>query len=117
VAGVTRVLILEDSTPVIQSLIPWLEVRGAEYVCAGTVAEALQALTTGPFDFAILDYEVPDGTGLDVLAAIQTLPSKPTTILYSGLDRSAELGKAGLEVDHQISKANPFALLDVLEAE
>ena len=43
--------------------------------CAATVAEARDALRDDPPDLVILDYELPDGTGLEIQAELGGLPS------------------------------------------
>lgn len=109
-----KVLLIEDNIEVADSLIRAIETRGFEVINASTVASAQAAYEVDRFDFMIIDYELPDGTGLDFLAGIRG-SDKAVTILYSGLPRDRELRATGLTVDHQISKSEPHALLDVLE--
>jgi two-component system, OmpR family, response regulator len=111
-----RVLLVEDNFDTADSILRAMHMRGIEAVHARTVAEALAAYEPNLFDVMVVDYELPDGNGLDFLAKIRG-SDKAVTVLHSGLDRSKELAASGLEVTHQISKADPFRLFDVIEAD
>jgi DNA-binding NarL/FixJ family response regulator len=51
----------------------------------GTVAEALDAMALAP-DVVLLDLSLPDGTGLDVLAAAQQATPRPAVLVLSMSD-------------------------------
>ena len=119
----SRVLLVEDDADVATTILGTFGLYGIEAVHAETVDRALDELdgsTGDPFAVVVLDYELPDGTGLDVADAIElidwTTENRPTgdpplVILHSGLDRSAELAASGAKVDLQISKTRPDELL------
>lgn len=89
--------------------------RGYEVEWAKTVAEAKSLYEPDKYDVMIMDYEVPDGTGLDFLATIRG-SDKAVTVLNSGLDRSREIKASGLHVDHAFSKSDVGGLFDVIES-
>jgi DNA-binding NtrC family response regulator len=62
-----EVLLLEDETLLRRRLAVYLEKQGASASAAGTLAEARRLAATLPFDYAILDINLPDGSGLDLL--------------------------------------------------
>jgi signal transduction histidine kinase len=50
-----------------------------------TAAEALQRLSTEPFDCILLDYQLPDGNGLELLRELErTIDPFPAVILLTG---------------------------------
>ncbi len=62
-----EVLLLEDESLLRKRLQAWLEKQGASVTALGLVAEARRAASALPFDFALLDINLPDGEGLDLL--------------------------------------------------
>lgn len=63
----SRVLVVDDEASLRQVIVRNLEMRGYEVVGAGTAMEALDALGTGEFDLMLLDINLPDLTGWEVL--------------------------------------------------
>src|SRR5260370_42480714 len=53
-----------------------------------SVADALGAIEQKPFDIFVMDYKLPDGSGLDVAERIRSKGSEAPIILISGYDRS-----------------------------
>ena len=110
----SRVLMLEDHPDVADSIVRALDLRGHSVVLATTVAEARAAYEVDGFDVILVDYELPDGTGLNFLDTIRG-SDRAMTVLWSGLDRSREVTDSGLDVDYVFSKGDPGALFDALE--
>jgi DNA-binding NtrC family response regulator len=54
-----------------------------------SVADALGAIDQKPFDAYVMDYKLPDGSGLDVAERIRSKGSEAPIILISGYDPSA----------------------------
>lgn len=109
----TRVLFLEDNQQMADSVIRALEGRGHEVVWAGTVAQARNKYRVDEFDVMLIDYELPDGTGLDFLFGIGG-SDKAVTILWSGLGREKELRESGMTVDHLLLKSATIEVLDII---
>lgn len=103
---------LEDNQGVIDSMSRALNMRGHEVTVFTTVQKAISHYLPDLYDAMIIDYELPDGTGLDFLE--QCDGEHEITILFSGLDRSRELAAAAITVDHQINKSDPLQLFEVL---
>ena len=74
-----RILIVEDDAALAQGLCMTLE----QYDCtaAPTLALARQALQEGGWDLVILDVNLPDGSGLDLLARLRQTSGLPVLIL------------------------------------
>jgi DNA-binding NtrC family response regulator len=62
-----KLLILEDDRALNQMLALHFEDEGFEVHGAGSCAEALEMLTVGSYDLALLDQQLPDGKGIDLL--------------------------------------------------
>ena len=109
-------LIVEDD-PVFARFVRQLVLSlGPELLCAphwaDNASKALAELSAGRYELVLLDYNLPDGDGLQVLAKIHDLPlaQQPAVIMLTAsgneavaveaMKRGAQdyLGKAGLEV-------------------
>lgn len=109
----TRVLLIEDNFDTGDSIMRAMQLRSIEAVWAKSVAEALDAYGVDLYDVIVVDYELPDGTGLDFIAKVRG-SDKARVVLHSGLDRSKEIKATGMEVE-QVNKSNPFGLFDIIE--
>ncbi|MFQ8433224.1 response regulator transcription factor [Amaricoccus sp. W119] len=66
-----RLLLLEDAEDVAEAVARSFSRRGDAVDHAGTVADALDLIAVQAYDVAILDIELPDGSGTDVLRALR----------------------------------------------
>jgi len=88
-----RVLVIEDHPIYRDGLaaafdsVTDIDVIGA----VGTVAEALAVLGTDVVDVALVDLGLPDGSGLDVVAAVRSRPGSQAVALTMADDRSVIL--------------------------
>ncbi len=78
-----RVLVVEDEAPLRLIVRRNLERRGIEVTEAGTAAEALAAARRDPPDLLVLDINLPDRSGWDVLSQLRESGSVPRTIVMS----------------------------------
>lgn len=71
-----RILYLEDDVIDRMAVLRMVRSEGLPYdmVTAGSLAEAQALLEKDSYDLAILDYMLPDGTGLDLLQRIKEVP-------------------------------------------
>jgi two-component system response regulator HydG len=73
-----------------------------------SVADALGAVEQKPFDVYLMDYKLPDGSGLDVAERIRSKWGAAPIILMSGYDPSAVALRAEkLCISHFLEK--PFS--------
>ncbi|MEK0082352.1 PAS domain S-box protein [Benzoatithermus flavus] len=85
-AGATRILHVEDDPDIATVVAQALEDPAVEVVRAASLAEARRRLAQdGPFDLAVLDVGLPDGSGLDLLDPLIGQGDVPTvpTIIFS----------------------------------
>lgn len=61
------ILVVEDEAMLRKRLAAYLEKGGAEVTTASNLAEARNALSTAGFDAALLDVNLPDGSGISLL--------------------------------------------------
>jgi len=62
-----QILVLDDESLLRKSLCIYLESKGAQTYAANSLAQAGEILSTAELDFALLDINLPDGNGLDLL--------------------------------------------------
>jgi two-component system OmpR family response regulator len=95
-----RILLLEDDFETASALEKGLLLEGHRVRVAASVHGALEFVAAEPFDAAVLDVSLPDGSGYDVLAALHA-NRHPTHVLMltargsvgdrvEGLDRGAD---------------------------
>lgn len=93
-----RVLIVEDESQIRWTLRQKFEERGYDVVEAGTGAAALDAFNGAVFDLIMLDFRLPDQTGIEVLRAIRDLDQDAVIIMmtaYSSIETAVEATKLG----------------------
>ncbi|MEK7703925.1 MAG: sigma-54 dependent transcriptional regulator [Myxococcota bacterium] len=82
--GRTTILVVDDEVSVQAALRRTLERVGYEVVTAGTGAQALAVLHERPVDLVLLDLQLPDMSGLVVLARVAELAPAPPVLMVSG---------------------------------
>jgi len=92
-AGATRVLVVEDHPVYRDGLAAAFDSTDDIDVVAavGTVSEALAVLAASHVDVGLVDLGLPDGSGLDVVAAIRARPGSVALILTMNDDRAVIL--------------------------
>ena len=107
----TKLLLLEDDTMIASGLVYALTNEGYEVVHCQNVQSALEQIKTQSFQLAILDMQLPDGTGFDVR---EKLKNTDTPIIFLTIvDEEAKIVKAFDEgADDYIVK--PFRIRELL---
>jgi DNA-binding response OmpR family regulator len=80
-----RVLVVEDEAPLRRVIARNLASRGVQVREASTAGEALQASSTELPDLLLLDINLPDRTGWDVLRALNQRNMQVPTIVVSAV--------------------------------
>lgn len=79
-----KALIVEDSTTLCAIYEAYLAGLGLEIHIATTLEEGKASLLRVKADFVLLDIELPDGNGLDLLAHAVQLDPVPVTVVMTG---------------------------------
>jgi len=93
-----RVLIVEDEALIRWSLRKKFEERGYQVSEAETGEDAIQLLSEGDFDLVMLDYQLPDMTGLDVLRRLRERDADAVAIMmtaYSTIKTAVDAVRLG----------------------
>jgi DNA-binding response OmpR family regulator len=79
-----NVLLVEDDVTLCRVIERNLTARGARVVRAASVGEALAAIAVSRPDVMLLDIDLPDRTGWDLMRTLETRGIPVPTILVSG---------------------------------
>jgi len=79
-----KVLIIDDDLPIRDVLRRVVQRLGHEATPAGTLAEGLAEARSGDYDVVLLDVRLPDGNGLEAIADLQSVASRPEVIVITG---------------------------------
>lgn len=85
-SGTSRILIVDDDAPLRRALPPLLARDGRSFDECASVAESLERLHDSQYDLILLDYRLPDGTGLAVLDWLASHRRSEAVIMISGED-------------------------------
>jgi len=106
-----NILFVEDDAMIASGLVYALEQEGYAVTHSKNVCEAYDALSHGHFDLAILDMQLPDGTGFDVREALKG--SRTSIIFLTVVDDEGNVVRAFEGgADDYITK--PFRLHELL---
>ncbi|HEV7867835.1 MAG TPA: PAS domain S-box protein [Chthoniobacteraceae bacterium] len=86
-----RILLVEDHEPTMAVLVRLLTRAGHQVIPAGTVAAGLAAAETASYDIVISDLGLPDGTGLELIAALRIRKPDLRAIALSGYGMEEDL--------------------------
>jgi two-component system response regulator AtoC len=112
-AMAVRVLIIEDEKLIRWSLRQKFEARGYRVDEAENGAQSAQQLESGIYDLIMLDYKLPDTTGLDILRQVRETDSDVVVIImtaYTSIETAIEAIRLGA-YDYV---AKPFEMDEVL---
>jgi len=95
-----RILVVDDSAAIRTAVAAFLDGAGLEASEAGSLQGALELLNAGRFDAAVVDYMLPDGNALELLAKLrETGVQLPIVILtgHGSIDVAVRAIKEGAE--------------------
>ncbi|MGA3213433.1 MAG: response regulator, partial [Terriglobales bacterium] len=78
------VLVVDDDREMREVLVDGLAARGFAVTSAGTVAEAYQLFSSAHPDVVLADFELGDGTALDLLAQLKASDSNIPVVVLTG---------------------------------
>jgi len=95
-----RVLIVEDTPPLAEMYKQFVMAAGHMADHAGDGATAAAMVKAAAYDIVLLDLQLPDVNGLDILDDIKTSPSKPAVIVataHGTIGKAVEAMRAGAD--------------------
>ena len=108
----TRILLVDDDAPLRHTLPHVLAQPGRHFDECGTIAEAIARLENTRYDLILLDYRLPDGTGLDVLDWLSNAGRAEAVVMISGEDAlDAAIGALRRGADDYVRKPYHVAQL------
>ena len=78
-----RILVVDDDANLRESVRDNLELEGYDVVEAGTGAEAMKAVVTGFFDVILMDFNLPDSTGIEVIRDIRKVNTESEILMLT----------------------------------
>lgn len=108
-----RVLVVDDRPLVLRAVQAMLAEGGYEVVAADCVAQALARVEQAPsLDAAVLDVELPDGVGFDIVDA---LPPRCGVVMMTG-NRSPDVAAHAARIGVREFLHKPFPVQTLIEA-
>jgi two-component system, OmpR family, response regulator QseB len=104
-----RILVVEDDPILMDGLKVGLGLAGATVDDVATCADARAALAASRFDAVVLDLMLPDGSGLDLLAAMRARDDATPVLLLTALDEAPDRVR-GLDAGADDYLGKPFDL-------
>lgn len=96
------VLIIDDDKPSRQNISEYLKLCGYEVFEAGTIKDGKEYISKGDGDIIVLDVQLPDGNGLDLMAELSAQSSRIPVIMMTGY------GNIEMAVDAMKNGAHDF---------
>lgn len=104
----SKILIIEDDSDLREGLVFALELEGYETAQARTLRDARALLEETPWDLLLLDCNLPDGSGFDLVAELHGVCATPVFMLTARNTEMDEVKALELGVADYMSK--PFSL-------
>ncbi|RVU02824.1 sigma-54-dependent Fis family transcriptional regulator [Mucilaginibacter limnophilus] len=113
-----KILIVEDDTTLLQILESFLHRKGYTTENAGNVKTATKLLSQNTYDVLLLDYRLPDGNGLEILANSRQNGNETPAIIMTSFDdvRTAVRAMQSGAFDYVIKPVNPDELLATIKS-
>jgi DNA-binding response OmpR family regulator len=108
----SRVLLVEDDESLGRTLTERLQKEQLQVVWAKTIAAAERALGEGPWDLAVLDVKLPDGSGFVLARHIKRASLTP--VMFMTALNSAENRLEGFEIGADEYLPKPFHLKEFI---
>jgi DNA-binding response OmpR family regulator len=86
-----KIAFLEDDLSFAKHIVTTLEAAGYEVQHFASGRDCLKAVSSNHFDLCLLDWEVPDMSGAEVLASLKLKGNFPPTIFLTGRDAEEDI--------------------------
>ncbi len=106
-----RILIVDDNLDLAENMNAYLKARSHDVTEVHSVTEAFDELSAGDFDLLLLDWELPDGDGIQVCKAYRDRDGRGGILMLTGR-ASAEDKVTGLTAGADDYLAKPFNIAE-----
>ena len=103
-----RIFLVEDDSSLQKGIELKLTKEGHEVVYAGTLSQARREMG-GKFDMAILDLNLPDGSGMDICRELREKPAPAYILILTSNDAETDI-VVGYEMGADDYMTKPFSL-------
>lgn len=113
-----KIIFLEDDRAFASEIVSHLQIEGIEVDYYSTGRECLKALNANQYDLALFDWEVPDMSGVEVLANLKLKGHYPPVVFLTGRDAEEDVIaviESGAD-DYIVKPPNPKILVARLNA-
>jgi len=108
------ILIVDDDPNILDTATDILEDAGYNVSAAGTGATALEQLRATPADVALLDFNLPDATGVELAVQFKKIRPHLQILLMTG-EEHVDLGPAQEAIHSVLTKpVSPVKLINVI---
>jgi DNA-binding NtrC family response regulator len=109
-----KILLIDDELSIQFGYQKYLGKSGYEVKAVSTVADARMMLTTGRFDVVLLDLNLPDGNGIDLIAETRRhIPEIALVVITGAGDIPTAVKAMQLGADHYLTKPVDMTELEV----
>lgn len=92
-----QALVLEDNQDTRRAVVRLMELEGFETVACGSLADVRRHLESSQVDCAVVDLDLPDGSGMDVIGELQQHGSEVLVLTgHGGVDLAVEAMRLGV---------------------
>jgi len=108
------VLLVEDDPVNRQSIGDVLSAVGYRMRSVGSRADALVAMSKSPADIVVLDVQLPDGSGLEIVDALRSAVDRPIAIVALSADRIGDTAERAMDAGCDRFGLKPIPAHDLL---
>jgi len=109
------ILVVEDDPVNRQSISDVLIAAGYRVRSVATRSGALEAIATSPADAVVLDVQLPDGNGLDIIGSLRGGVDRPLAVVVLSADRIGDTAERAAAAGCDRFGLKPIAARDLLE--
>ncbi|TAJ73663.1 MAG: response regulator [Phenylobacterium sp.] len=111
----SKIMVVDHDRTTLEMMHLRLDVAGFHPMSARSGRAALEVLETSRPDALILERNLPEMCGLELLRAIAAMPGRPVPVLLVGRNLAAEDVRMGMQFGVRDCLAKPFSGAAVLE--
>jgi CheY-like chemotaxis protein len=108
------ILVVEDNAASRQSISDVLSAAGYRVRSVATRSGALEAIASAPADAIVLDVQLPDGNGLDIIGRLRGGVDRPLAVVVLSADRIGDTAARAMAAGCDRFGLKPIAARDLL---